>query len=123
VWKLLAEAELVIASDLTFVECRRALVRAEALGARLGGETGWYTAKLAATAESWTRVAVDQLTLDRAGRRFPVEPVRTLDAIHLASALIAREAVSDLILLSLNGRVRANASALGFPLLPDPSLP
>ena len=26
VWKLLAEAELVIASDLTFVECRRAMI-------------------------------------------------------------------------------------------------
>lgn len=108
----------MIASDLTFAECRRALARAEALGKRTGGETGAYEARLAAVTEAWTRLAVDQLILDRTGRRFPVEPIRTLDAIHLSTAMLARDAVSDLVLLSLDDRVRTNGQALGFPLLP-----
>jgi len=49
---------------------------------------------------------------------FPVEPIRTLDAIHLASAILARAAVPDLALLSLDERVRANGRALGFTVLP-----
>jgi hypothetical protein len=115
---LLAATELVIASELTVTECRRALARAEALGKRTGEETGAYETKLAAAAESWARFAVDALVLDRTGRQFPVEPVRTLDAIHLATALLARDAVSDLALLSLDDRIRTNARALGFSLVP-----
>jgi hypothetical protein len=56
--------------------------------------------------------------LERARRRFPVEPVRTLDALHLASALAARAAIPGLDLLSLDQRVRDNGAALGFDLLP-----
>jgi hypothetical protein len=41
-----------------------------------------------------------------------------LDAIHLASALVLRQALPDLALLSTDERVRANGAQLGFPLLP-----
>jgi hypothetical protein len=44
--------------------------------------------------------------------------VRTLDAIHLASALMSREVWPELGVLSLDDRVRANASALGYLVLP-----
>jgi hypothetical protein len=57
--------------------------------------------------------------LEAAKRPFPNEPVRTLDAIHLASALLARSAISGLALLSLDLRVRAAAAALGFKVLPS----
>jgi hypothetical protein len=43
--------------------------------------------------------------LERARRRFPQEPLRALDSIHLATALAARAALSDLALLSLDQRV------------------
>jgi hypothetical protein len=39
--------------------------------------------------------------VERARRAFPVEPVRTLDALHLATALVLLEAVADLEMLSL----------------------
>ncbi len=42
----------------------------------------------------------------RARRPFPEEPIRTLDAIHLAAALRARSLVPGTRLLSLDGRVR-----------------
>ncbi|MBI3795873.1 MAG: hypothetical protein HY268_02755 [Deltaproteobacteria bacterium] len=48
----------------------------------------------------------------------PLEPVRTLDAIHLASALFLRESFPDLLILSTDERVRHNALPLGFDVLP-----
>jgi len=49
---------------------------------------------------------------------FPIEPMRTLDALHLASAFLLRQALPDLCLLSSDDRVRANGRRLGFEVLP-----
>jgi hypothetical protein len=56
--------------------------------------------------------------VERAGLPFPEEPLRALDAIHLASALLARGAQPGLQLLSLDDRVRRSAEASGFQVLP-----
>jgi hypothetical protein len=40
--------------------------------------------------------------VDRARQPFPSDPTQTLDAIHLASLLVARSAVVGLRLLSLD---------------------
>jgi hypothetical protein len=40
--------------------------------------------------------------------------VRTLDAIHLASALFLRQSFPDLEIVSADERVVANAALLGF---------
>lgn len=47
--------------------------------------------------------------------------MRTLTAIHLASALAARSAIPDLVLLSLDERVRGVATRLQFSVLPSVS--
>jgi hypothetical protein len=39
--------------------------------------------------------------------------VRTLDAVHLASALFLRQSFPDLV-VSTDERIRANAALLGF---------
>ena len=57
--------------------------------------------------------------LDRARRPFPAEPIRSLDAIHLASAMLAAGSGTELAVLSLDPRVRASAVALGLPTVPD----
>jgi len=44
--------------------------------------------------------------------------VRSLDAIHLASALSARPVLPEMRVLSLDTRVRENALKLGFEVLP-----
>jgi hypothetical protein len=46
------------------------------------------------------------------------ETIRTLDALHLASALVARAAVMDLAFLSLDDKVRAFGRALGLRVMP-----
>ena len=82
-------------------------------------------AVLAGVAEHWVILDLSAEVEDRARRPFPAEPVRTLDAIHLATATLARSLVPDLALLSLDGRIRASAAQMGFGILPvmPPLLP
>ena len=75
-------------------------------------------AVLARTAEHWVILDLGAEIEERARRPFPAEPIRTLDAIHLATATLARSLVPDLALLSLDGRVRASAAEMGFGILP-----
>ena len=112
----LASAELVITSDVTLVECDRVLIRATALGELPEAEAAGRRAELNGAAAHWTILRVGAEVIDRARQPFSKEPVRTLDAIHLASALVARAAVPDLAVLSLDDHVRTNARALGLVL-------
>jgi predicted nucleic acid-binding protein len=114
----LAQAELIITSDLTLIECDRVLIRAVALNELQESDAAHRQARFNAVATRWTLLALDEEIIERARRPFPSEPIRALDAIHLASAVTARKAVSDLTMLSLDGRVRKAADRLGFPLLP-----
>ena len=63
-------------------------------------------------------VRLEGETVERARRPFPCEPVRTLDAIHLACALSARAMIPGLRILSFDQRIRTCAKALGFNPLP-----
>ena len=76
-------------------------------------------AALNRAAAHWHLLRLGGEVLERARRPFPEEPIRTLDALHLASALVARAAVPGLSMLSLDQRVRASALALGFAVLPE----
>src|SRR5215203_2178354 len=107
-------AELVLASDLTLLECDRVLVRAHALGELSELEMARRRSILEVVSSHWTVLKIDREVLERARRRFPLEPVRTLDSLHLATALTARWAIADVALLSLDQRVRDNGAALGF---------
>lgn len=114
----LRAARKVVCSRLTLIECRRVARRA-ALEARLT-EAG-LTEVLAVLAQSTARWAVLELSrevADRAGGRFPVEPVRTLDAIHLASLTVLRDSLTELTVLTVDDRIRRNSAQLGFDVLP-----
>jgi len=114
----LREAPHVVSSQLTLVECDRVLMRS-AREERLSEiDIARRRAQFEATASAWSLVELERGILDRCRRRFPVEPVRTLDALHLASAAAARQAFPDLAVLSLDQRIRDNAAALGFRTLP-----
>ena len=115
----LATAEIVVASDLTLIECDRVLIRAAAIGDLTEVEAADRRAHLTAVAVHWHTLRVAPEIVDRARQPFPGEPIRTLDAIHLASALTARTAIAGLRLLSLDERVRKVAKRLGLELLPE----
>jgi predicted nucleic acid-binding protein len=116
--EVLRRAALVAASDLVLLECDRVLIRAVALGEIDEATAADRRVLLNAAAAHWHLWRVSSEIVDRARRPFPVEPVRTLDAIHLASALAARSAVPGIELLSLDDRIRQAGKQLGFRLQP-----
>ena len=116
--EILEGADLVVASDLTLVECERTLIRAQVRGELSASEMLERRTLLEAVSADWMLLKIDREIVERARHRLPIEPVRTLDALHLATALTARSFVSGLALLSLDQRVRDNGTALGFDVLP-----
>jgi uncharacterized protein with PIN domain len=110
----LADAERVVASTLTPLECGRALARAVALGTLPDGDARAVQALLDQAARGWALLEPTGPPLDRAARRFPVEPVRTLDALHLSTALEFQTALGPLTMVSLDARIRETAAALGM---------
>lgn len=115
----LASAERVFTSELTLVACDRVLIRAVAANQLREGEAADVRARLSQAAAHWTLLRGVGEVVDRSRRPFPAEPVRTLDALHLASALVVRGALPEVRLLSLDRRVRENGRRLGFDVLPQ----
>ncbi len=115
---LLGQAEVIVASDLTLIECDRVLVRAGTLKELTEAEAADRRAHLIAAAAHWQVLRIAGEIVDRARQPFPGDPIRTLDAIHLASLLVARSAVVGLRLLSLDERVRLAAKGLGIAVEP-----
>lgn len=117
--QLLGAADIIVASDLTVVECERVLIRAAALGELTEADAADRRAHLTTAASHWHVLRIGPEIVDRARQPFPGEPIRTLDAIHLASVLVARSAVAGLELLSLDDRIRKAAERLGLRLRPE----
>jgi len=88
-----------MASDLALIECARVLIRAVTLGEIDEATAADRRAHLNAGAAHWHLCRLTLDIVDRARHAFPSEPVRILDAIHLASALALRSAVPSLELL------------------------
>lgn len=65
-------------------------------------------------AEGGERIAVTDEILTRAGRPFPVEPIRTLDAIHLATIELLGETPQFATVITRDECVARNARALGY---------
>ncbi len=116
---VLRAAELVMTSDLTLVECDRVLIRAVTTAEINEAAAADRRAHLNAAATQWQVWRVGAEIIDRARQPFPNEPIRTLDAIHLASALAARAVIPGVELLSLDDRVRRAGKQLGFRLRPE----
>jgi len=115
---LLARADAVIASDLTLIECDRVLIRSVALNEITEKQAVRRRVSLNAAAAHWHVLRIAPEIVDRARRRFPVEPIRTLDALHLSSALLASSATDDFAVLTLDERIRKNAIEMGLSIRP-----
>lgn len=114
----LTTAELVVTSDLTLLETERALVRAVATGRLDATSAASARDRVQAVSRFWLRLRLTGGVLERARAPFPAEPVRTLDALHLASAFDAREEIVGLVMLSLDARIRRNAADAEMPVVP-----
>jgi predicted nucleic acid-binding protein len=117
----LAAAVKVTSSRLALIETRRVVRRAEREGRITAAQSADLLAVFAQAASTWAILEISEEIARRAEDGFPNEPVRTLDAIHLASALFLRQSFPDLVILSADERLRANAALLGFSAeLPQP---
>lgn len=102
-------------SVLTIAEARRGVQRSLA-GKRI--DTAQASAALATIAQleaSCTLLAITDTILARVGRRFPAEPIRTLDAIHLATAEMIDAPEAPVTILTRDRRIRENAERMGLP--------
>jgi predicted nucleic acid-binding protein len=115
----LEAAEQVVTSALTGVECARALARARTAQRIKAVEERAALHLLDEAMVSWHVLDVSEDVIARARGEFPREPVRSLDALHLASASVLFDAAGTLTLLSLDERVRANGRALGMQVMPN----
>ena len=103
-----------VTSALTIAETGRAILRARAT-ARLTPEQERAAVRALQRFERRCYlVAVTDSVLARVRRPFPVEPIRTLDAVHLATAELLGESPQLITVVSRDVRVRDNAQALGF---------
>jgi hypothetical protein len=62
----------------------------------------------------WALVELTESISARAGEPFPVEPVCSLDAVHIATALAAQGLYADLEVLSFDQRIQDNLVPLGL---------
>jgi predicted nucleic acid-binding protein len=108
-----------ITSRLTFLEMGRGLSRAVRGGRLDATQQKEARKRLREFADNVDVLTVDESVFERAAQAFLVEPVRSLDAIHLASILIYEQQIGGtLSVLSCDERIRANADAYGFDVLP-----
>ncbi len=107
----LRSASFVIASQLTLTEC-------EHLGRLTAKRAAEVRAAFRQAARSWFILHLTDEIFDRAQQPFPEEPIRTLDALHLATALDAIRLVPGTKILTLDRRVRRCGRALGLEVLP-----
>jgi hypothetical protein len=103
-----------VTSAVTLAEAARAIIRARATG-RLTAEEEQAAVRALRTFERRCFILhVHRAVLDRVRRPFPVEPIRTLNAVHLATAELLGEAPALVTIVTRDGRVRENAQALGY---------
>lgn len=101
-------------SALTLAECNRAVIRGRVTDRLSATEERDALRALLTLARRCTVLAVTDAILQRAGRAFPVEPIRTLDAIHLATLDVLGDPPPLVTIVTRDSRVRPNALALGY---------
>jgi predicted nucleic acid-binding protein len=105
-----------VTSALTLAEAARGILRARVAGRLTPDQERTAIRALRTFERRCTIISITETVLTRAGRPFPVEPIRTLDAIHLATLELLGEAPQLVTVVTRDTRVRENAQALGYAL-------
>lgn len=103
-----------ITSALTVAEAHRAVLHGRVTGRLTVGDERDAIRGLQTFARRCELVAVSEDVLLRAARPFPVEPIRTLDAVHLATIELLGEPPQLVTVVTRDSRVGDNARALGY---------
>lgn len=111
-----------ISSQLTRLECLRTIDRARIRLNLPDEETAKRRAAVIEQIDGFTLVPLERLVFERAEQPFPTL-LGSLDAIHLASALIARSHHSDVLFATHDEELAVAARAMGFILVDDEGAP
>ena len=103
-----------VTSALTIAETARAILRARATARLTTGEEQAAVGALRRFELRCYVVGVTDAVLARVRRPFPIEPIRTLDAVHLATTEMIDEPPPLVVVVTRDVRVRENARALGY---------
>jgi predicted nucleic acid-binding protein len=103
-----------VTSALTIAETARAIFRARAAARLTADEERAAVRALRRFERRCYLVGVTDAVLTRVRRPFPVEPIRTLDAVHLATTELLGEPPPLVVVVTRDVQVRANAEALGY---------
>ena len=114
----LNDADRIATSALTLLECSRGLTRARAVGRITRERELSLQHTLNVAALNWDVLDITDDVLANARTEFPVEPVRSQDAIQLATAVQLQRELGDISMLCFDKRLSANALALGITVLP-----
>lgn len=104
---LIAAAPALITSRLSLVESSRALHRLRQLGQVSEAKLADAQREISAL---WARCELWELTrsvCEMARHVAPAKSLRTLDALHLATFVLARERIAGLELVTVDGRLQA----------------
>lgn len=112
--------ERLFTSALTLIEVPRALARARREEGLASAQSENAQRRFAAFVRACTVAEITKVVRDRAALEFPVEPVRSLDAIHLATIVVWADTVGPMVIASCDHRVGRNAQALGYTVIPEP---
>lgn len=118
VLEILLDAETILTSDLTLVECSRVIRRVAREKDLEEEETQHRLSILDELVEDWNVFRLDQSVIATARGPFGGDLIRTLDALHVASALEASKRYSDCAILTLDKRTRQVARLSGLDLRP-----
>jgi predicted nucleic acid-binding protein len=117
----IAQANGLVASRLTELEVQRVLFRFEVTGELEEHALNRLRHRASELLQQVELYGLDE-NLGRALERFPIEPVRTLDAIHLATLARLGRTLPKLAMFTYDARMHANAKKMGFKAFP-PAFP
>lgn len=117
IWSKIARS---VTSELITLECLRTIDRGRIRFRLTDEEVADRRAGVLETIETFNLVPVGPPVLERAAEPFPTM-LGSLDAIHLASALLVRETFEDLSLATHDHELAVAARAVGFDVHGAPS--
>jgi len=113
---IIDKSEKIFTSVLSIVEVKRAIIRAEDQKLINISEKHKLLNLFETIKDEWLLFEITKEIRDLASEKFPLEPVRSLDAIHLATVIKGLHISNDLKLLSFDDRIIKNANLLGITL-------
>jgi predicted nucleic acid-binding protein len=119
---ILEQAQRLFIASIAVVECHRVILRARSRGVLSALEAEAAEHRLQRLLGHVDIIELESSVMARAVAPMGDDLIRTVDAIEVASAAVARDIVGALDFLSFDDRVRLVAQHLGFSVVP-PVLP